>query len=197
MLGGLASHAAYAVLSVTTDARHWLSVRDALVLPAQAISILYFCWAALSEEIAKAAGAASARLKSNRFSWWIVAALVGAAFGLTERLLLMLNWTPEFLAQVPPSVLTALNVSAVFSHAALCVLSVAIALALGGSWRGWILGVIAAGALHAAHNLFPRLIDLGWAYARPTISAVIMLSILITTFVLRDRIAQRAAQRSA
>lgn len=196
-LGIVASLLAYAVLSSTTNPRFWLVARETFALPAQIVSIAYFCWAALSEEIAKALGALSARLTSSRLSWWTIAAFVGAAFGLIERVLLMMSWTPEFLARVPPAVGTALNISAVFSHAALCVLSVAIALALGGSWRGWILGVIAAGALHAAHNLLPRFIDLGWAYARPTISAVIMLSILIATFVLRDRIAQGTAQRSA
>jgi RsiW-degrading membrane proteinase PrsW (M82 family) len=193
-LGIAASLLAYAVLSSTTHSRFWVVARgETFGLPAQIVSIAYFCWAALSEEIAKALGALSARLTSSRLSWWTIAAFVGATFGLIERVLLMISWTPEFLAQVPPAVGTALNISAVFSHAALCVLSVGIALALRGSWRSWILGVIAAGALHAAYNLLPRFIDLGWAYARPTISVVIMLTILIVTFVLRDRIAHRAA----
>ncbi|MBY0566174.1 MAG: hypothetical protein K2P70_02595 [Hyphomonadaceae bacterium] len=120
-LGIAASLLAYAVLSSTTNPRFWVVARETFALPAQIVSIAYFCWAALSEEIAKALGALSARLTSSRLSWWTIAAFVGAAFGLIERVLLMMSWTPEFLAQVPPAVGTALNISAVFSHAALCV----------------------------------------------------------------------------
>lgn len=189
-LGVLVSFVAYTLLSTATGPRFWLAARDTFGWPAQIASIAYLCWGALSEEISKSLGALSARLNTNRVSWWVTAACVGASFGLIERVLLLLNWTPEFLAQVTPLMLTVLNTSAVFSHAALCVLSAAIALSLGGTWRSWIVGTLSAGTLHTAHNLLPRFVELGWSFAWPAILASVMLTILAVTFALRNRIAQ-------
>jgi len=191
LLGIVACFLAAGLLSIATYPRFWIAAREALGLPAQIISIAFFTWGAISEEISKAFGAWSARPRTNRLSWWICAALIGATLGGIERILLWMNWTAEFQARFTPLAAVTYDSIAIVSHAALTVLSVSIALAMGGRWRGWCTGVIAAGALHAAHNLLPRFIDLGWTYAWTALSATIMLVILVTTFVLRDRISER------
>lgn len=190
-LGIVACFVVSALLSAATHPRFWNAARDALGVPAFHVSLAFFIWGPISEEIAKAFGAWSARLQRNRLSWWVIAAAVGASFGLIERILLNMNWTPEFRAQFTPLEALTYDTIAVFSHAALCVLSVAIAFALRGGWAGWCAGVLCAGLLHAAHNLVPRFVDLGYVWTAT--SATTMLIILVTTFASRHRIAARGS----
>ncbi len=95
------------------------------------------------------------------------------------------------LARFTPLEALAYDTLAVIAHAALCVLSVAIARVLRGGLVGWSIGIAASGALHAASNLLPRFIDLSHDYAWPVVKAVIFVAILIVTFAFRDRITQR------
>jgi len=178
------------LLAAATQPRFWFAARDALGLPAFHVSLAFFVWGAIGEEISKAFGAWTARLRASQLSWWAIAAAIGASFGLIERVFLIMNWTLEFRAQFTPLEALSYDTIAVFSHAALCVLSVAIALALRGGWLGWCAGVLCAGLLHATHNLVPRFADLGYVWT--AISATTMLIILVTTFVLRKQIAARA-----
>lgn len=179
------------LLGVAPPVQTWGYLRDAFDLPARLVAITFFVWSAVGEEIAKALGAVSARLNSNRLSWWGVAALIGASFGLLERILYLMNWTPEFLALFTPVEALAYDTLAVVAHAAMCVLSVALARALGGGLVGWSIGIAVSGALHSANNLLPRFIDLGHDYAWPIVKAAIVVAILIVTFALRDRITPR------
>lgn len=188
LLGIIVCFLASSLLTLTAYPRFWIAGGDALGLPAQLTSVVFFIRAAINEEISKAFGAWSTRPRANKLSWWASTTLVGASFGIVERILMVMNWTPEFQAQFTPLTAITLDTIAVVSHTALTLLSVSIALAIRGGWRGWILGVLTAGALHAAHNLLPRFIDLGWTYAWTALSATIMVIILVTTFILRDRI---------
>lgn len=199
-LGAIVTVLIGALIGVAPPVQTWLYLQSALDLPARLVAITHFIWAAVGEEIAKALGAVSARLNSNRLSWWGVAALIGASFGLLERMLYLMNWTPEFLALFTPVESLAYDTLAVVAHAAMCVLSVALARALGGGLVGWSIGIAVSGALHSANNLLPRFIDLSHDYAWPVIKTAIFVAILIVTFALRDRITQqfnRLAHRAA
>jgi len=190
-LGVVVSVIAEVLLAFAPPIQAWSLMQNAFDLPGQLVSASFFIWTAVREEIAKALGALSARLRTNRLSWWGVAVLVGASFGFLERVTYWMNWTPEFLASFTPLAAVALDTLAVIAHAAMCVLSVALARTLGGGFIGWSAGIATAGALHAANNLLPRFIDLGFDYAWQFVVAAIMITILIRTFVLRDRIEQR------
>jgi hypothetical protein len=85
-----------ALLTIAPPIQTWGYIRDAFDLPGRLVAIAHFTWSAVGEEFAKALGAQSARLTSNRLSWWGVAALIGGSFGLLERFLYLMNWTPEF-----------------------------------------------------------------------------------------------------
>lgn len=195
-LGVIISIVAVALFSFAPPVHVWRQAQSAFDLPAQLVSIAFFTWSAVREEIAKVLGALTARLGSNCLSWWVIAALIGALFGSIERALLLMNWTTEYLAHFTPMHGLVLDAAAVLGHAALCVLSVGIARTFGGTWLAWFAGVFTAGVLHAAHNLLPRFVDLGWSFAWPILSTSVMSAILISTFLLRERIAQRFTRRS-
>jgi hypothetical protein len=155
-----------------------------------ALGVLYFGVQATAEEAAKAIGIGVTKLRRNRLNWFWITALIAGAVGTLERLLWLMNATPEARDRLSDAFgREGLFVAdAAMGHTALSLLCVMAARIIGRGWFGWVVGVTGAGMVHMLHNLLPLRIDVGGALVWPALTGALSLVIIGSAFALRKRL---------
>lgn len=163
---------------------------DALGASRSLTALLSFISAAIGEEAAKACGIAIASPGRSRFTWfWLTAATAGT-MGALERLGLAMNRAPN--NALSPTAEFFFDARGVAGHVALSLICMMLTKISGGGVKGWTLGILGAGALHAFFNLAPKYLPMEirnyHPFVAPVVSGGVFIAIIVFAFVYRHRL---------
>lgn len=177
------------------------AVTDPLGMSRRTAALAFFLLAALSEELAKAAGVAVSAPQRSRLSWFWLVIVVAGGFGALERLLMVMNYFPPPGQRMSDAVLLAISVRGVLGHVALSLLCVTIARLAGRGVPGWLLGAAAAGAAHGLLNIAPMYLRLeverGMVSLPEMASGALFAAFIALAYLLRRRLDWRVTAPAA